>query len=175
MHLFIGELGKKFNSRSIAVTAENKEKYISFNVKVVIGEYKTPLIKLITRDLQFIDCFRFLASSLDSLAKNLVGMGVLDNLRVSRMEEQFRLLNRKRVYPYEHMDDWEKFKENHLPPIKAFYSKLNLLAISEHDYSHAQSVWNAFGMKNLGDYHDLYLETDVLLLCNVLKVSGRLA
>ena len=69
------------------------------------------------------------------------------------------------------MNDWEKFEENCLPPIKAFYSKLNLLKISECNYNHAQRVWREFGIKNLGDYHDLYLKTDVLLLSNIFKTS----
>ena len=64
------------------------------------------------------------------------------------------------------MDDWEKFEENHLPPIEAFYSKLSLLGISEFDYDHAQRVWRESEIKNFGDYHNLYLKTDVLLLCN---------
>ena len=64
------------------------------------------------------------------------------------------------------MDDWEKFKENHLPPV---YSKLNLSEISESDYNHAQRVWKEFEMKNLGDYHDLYLKTDALLLSNLFQ------
>ena len=67
------------------------------------------------------------------------------------------------------MDNWEKFKENHLPPTEAFYSELNLSKVSESDYDHAQRVWAAFEMKNPGDYHDLYLKTDVMLLCNVLE------
>ena len=85
------------------------------------------------------------------------------------MDEQFRLLLRKRVYPYKYMDDWEKFKENHLPPIEAFYNKLNLSRISECNYGHAQIVWREFGMKDLGDCHDLYLKMDVLLLSNVFE------
>ena len=69
------------------------------------------------------------------------------------------------------MDSWEKFEEN-LSPIEAFYSKLNLSEISESDCNHAQRVWREFEMKNLGDYCDLCLKTDVLLLCNVSKPSG---
>ena len=71
------------------------------------------------------------------------------------------------------MDDWEKFEENQLLPTEAFYSRLNLLGIGECDYNHAQRVWREFGMKNLGDDHNLYLKYDVLLQCNVLKPSGR--
>ena len=54
-----------------------------------------------------------------------------------------------------------------LPPKEAFYSKLNMRGISSHDYIHAQRVWKALNIINLGEYHDLYLETDVLLLSNV--------
>ena len=90
-----------------------------------------------------------------------------NNLRAGHTNEQFQLLLRKGVYPYKYMDDWEKFEENCLPPIKGFYSKLSLSGISECDYDHAQSIWGEFGMKDLGDYHDLYLKTDVLLLSNI--------
>ena len=92
---------------------------------------------------------------------------IFGNLRVDCMDEQFQLLLRKGVYPYKYMDNWEKFKENCLPPIEAFYSKPNLLGIGECNYDHAQSVWREFGMKDLGDYHDLYLETNVFMLSNV--------
>ena len=75
----------------------------------------------------------------------------------------------KEAFPYEYMDNWEKFEENHLPLIKVFYSKLNLSGIKECNYGHTQRVWRVFGKKNLGDYHDLYLETNVLLWSNVFE------
>ena len=56
-----------------------------------------------------------------------------------------------------------------LPPKEAFYSKLNMRGISNHDYIHAQRVWKALNIINLGEYDDLYLETDVLLLSNVFR------
>ena len=70
MHLFIRELGKKFDSGSIGVIAENKEKYISFNVNVAIDEYEIPLgeTKQTMRQLPFIDSVRFMASILDRLS-----------------------------------------------------------------------------------------------------------
>ena len=67
------------------------------------------------------------------------------------------------------MTSWDRFKETQLPAKKAFYSKLNMSDISEKHYEHAQIVWKGFGMKNLGEYHDLYLKTDVLLLSNVFE------
>ena len=67
------------------------------------------------------------------------------------------------------MTSWDKFKETQLPAKEAFYSKLNMSSISDKDYEHAQKVWSAFDMKNLGEYHDLYLKTDVILLSNVFE------
>ena len=76
---------------------------------------------------------------------------------------------RKRVYPYEYMTSWDKFKETQLSFKEAFYSKLNMSDISDEDYEHAQKVWKGFDMKNLGEYHDLYLKADVLLLSNLFE------
>ena len=67
------------------------------------------------------------------------------------------------------MDSWEKFDENTLPPKEAFYSNLNLKDISDEDYIHAQKVWSVFKIKNLGEYHDLYAQSDTLLLSDVFK------
>ena len=83
--------------------------------------------------------------------------------------KQKELLIRKGVYPYEYMDSWDKFEEKQLPCKDEFYSKLNMSGISEKDYEHACKVWNEFGLKNMGDYHDLYLKTDVILLTNVFE------
>ena len=65
------------------------------------------------------------------------------------------------------MDSWEKFDENTLPPKEAFYSNSNLEDISDEDYMHAQKVWDVFQIKNLGEHHDIYVQTDTLLLSDV--------
>ena len=56
-----------------------------------------------------------------------------------------------------------------LPPKGAFYSKLNMSGVSNQDYEHACKVWRDFGIRNLGEYHDLYLRTDVILLANIFE------
>ena len=67
------------------------------------------------------------------------------------------------------MDSWERFNETSLPDKKAFYSELNLEDITDKDYAHAQKVFEEFKLKNLGDYHDLYVQSDTLLLADVFE------
>ena len=55
------------------------------------------------------------------------------------------------------MGSWDKFDETALIPKKDFYSNLNLEDISNEDYAHVQKLWNVFEIKNLGEYHDLYV------------------
>ena len=73
---------------------------------------------------------------------------------------KFALLLRKGVYPYEYMDSWERFNEESLPDKESFYSNLHLENITDEDYEHAQKVWEVFKIKNLGEYHDLYVQSD---------------
>ena len=67
------------------------------------------------------------------------------------------------------MDSWDRFKETSLPPKSSFYSKLNLSEVSDQDYDHAHKVWKDFGIRNLREYHDLYLRTDFILLANLFE------
>ena len=82
---------------------------------------------------------------------------------------KFALLLRKGVYPYEDMENWEKFDQTTLPPKEAFYSNLNLEDISNEDCAHAQKEWNVFEIKNRGEYHDLHAQNDTLLLADVFE------
>ena len=65
------------------------------------------------------------------------------------------------------MDSWEKFDENTLPPKETSYSNLNLEDIGDEDYMHAKKVWNVSEINHLGDCHDLYVQSDTLLLADV--------
>ena len=67
------------------------------------------------------------------------------------------------------MDSWERFDETSLPNKKAFYSKLFLKDITDEDYTHAQKIFEGLKLKNLGEYHDLYIQSDTLLLANVFE------
>ena len=82
---------------------------------------------------------------------------------------KFALLLRNGVYPYEYMDSWKRFKEESLPDKESFYSKLNNEHITDEDYAHAQKVWITFKIKNLGEYHDLYVQSDTLLLADTFE------
>ena len=67
------------------------------------------------------------------------------------------------------MDSWERFNETSLPDKNAFYSELYLEDITDKDYAYAQKVFEEFNLKYLGDYHDLYVQSDTLLLANVFE------
>ena len=93
---------------------------------------------------------------------------------------KFASLLRKGVYLYEYMDSFEKFNETSFTPKKEFQSKLTLEDITDKDYNHGGKVFKEH-CKNMGDYHDLYVQTDTLLLADVfekfrdkfIEISGR--
>ena len=117
----------------------------------------------IGKHLAFIDSFQFMGSSLEKLA------GVLSEERFIYTREyfpngrQFNLMKAKGVYPYDYMDSFSKFDDTVLPQREDLYSLLNDEDISDDDYNHAKDVWNTFDIKNMGEYHDLYLRSEILL------------
>ena len=175
-HLFIKNLG--FSERNIDCIPNNDERYISFTKRIQVGSYTKKVknkegktkkeIKPSHHQIRFIDSFKFMATSLDSLVNNLP-KDVFNNVKRHYAEDKLSLLTRKGVYPYEYMDSSEKLKETKLPPKEAFYSRLNDDGISDEDYEHAREIWKTFEMKNLEDYHNLYNQVDVLLLADVFE------
>ena len=129
----------------------NTEKYISFSLG----------------NLRFVDSVNFLLSSLDKLVKGSEEFPIMH--RTVAEENKWRLLLKKGIYPYQYMDSFARFGENQLPPKNEFYSSLCGKGIKDEEYAHAQEVWTTFGCQNLGDYHDLYVATDVLLLADVFE------
>ena len=170
-HLFIKKLGSSNEKENIDCIPNNEEKYISFSKNIKVGEYKdkkTGEVRDKTFKIIFKDSFKFLPTSLETLVNNLP-QDAFKNLERYYTGEKAELIKRKGVYPYEYMNTEERFKETKLPPKKAFYSKLSGKGITEEDYKHALNVWNVFNMKTFKDYHELYNETDVLLMADVFE------
>ena len=160
-HLIIQGLNN-MNFSNIRIIAQNFEKYMTFS----FGEFR------------FLDSFAFMSSSLDTLASNLLKDGkhnFAHTLKNNYNEEQNDLMLSKGVYPYEYMDSTERFNETKLPSIDKFYSQLSESGITKEEYEHALNVWNKFNIKNMGEYHDLYLKTDVLLLTDVFETFRKTA
>ena len=78
-------------------------------------------------------------------------------------------MRQKGVYPFDYVDSFEKFNDPILPTEKDFYSMLTNTGITDEQYQHAQKVWFTFRLQNMGQYHDLYLKSDVLLLADVFE------
>ena len=82
---------------------------------------------------------------------------------------KFILSLRKGIYPYEYMESWERFNETSLPSKEDFYSHLNMEDIDDIDYRHGNNMFKVFKLDNLGDYYDLYVKSDTLLLADVFE------
>ena len=168
------------------------EKYITFSVPI---KKECDDNKTIAYKLSFIDSFRFMSTPLSELVDSMSGnfnstecKSWIKNNRCEKCKKvieglikkfpsiyqfcngdlnKFILLLGKGVYPYEYMDIWEKFDETTLPPKEVFHSNLNLEDVNDEDYVHAQKVWDVFEIKNLGEYQDLYVQSDTLLLADL--------
>jgi len=166
-HFIIKEIATAYEGQ-VDLLPITKEKYISFtkNVKSTENKDKRTCIKL-----RFIDSYKFLNTSLDKLASFLSK----DKLRILQREfsklsvENFDLLTRKGIFPYEYIDCVEKLDEMCLPSRASFYSSLSGDTVSESDYAHAVNVWQRFSIRTLGEYSDLYLKIDVLLLADIFE------
>ena len=169
-HLFIKKLGSSDKKENIDCIPNNEEKYISFSKNIKVGQYtnKKGEVKDKTFKIVFKDSLKFMSSSLGALVNNLPKDG-FKNISKYYTPEEVELIKQKGFYPYEYMDKEEKFNITKLPPREAFYSKLTGRGISEKDYKHAWNVWYTFKMKTFKDYHELYNETDVLLLADVFE------
>ena len=148
-HLIVKKLST-FNC-NISVIPNGLEKYMSFTLG---------------KNIIFIDSMLFMNSSLDKLVKNLNDVKYLSR---EFSGEQLELVKQKGVYPYEYMNSFKRFKEDRLPDKDCVFNSLKNFEISEEEYSTACNVWKVFDIKNLGEYHDLYIKTGVLLLCDVFE------
>ena len=163
-HIIMSGVGK-LQPKKISCIPNNMEKYISFS----IGH------------LRFIDSLQFLNASLETLVKNLAQGAVQGETnqeiidRFPSLSHQFtdpkqlQLLLTKQIYPYEFIDSVDRFSDRELPDIDKFHNTLTDEPLPRADYEHAQRVWREFNIRNMGEYHDLYVLTDVLLLADVFE------
>lgn len=165
-------------SGKIEVIAENEER---FKTIVLSPKYppahpgmRPPNIKI-----EFKDSMAFNPGSLEGLVASLAKTDtkqfkvlrkhVNSVLPKHKAAEGFKMMLRKGVFPHKHIDSIERLQETSLPPIEAFYNDLKGEPCSTEDYEHAQTVWKFFKHKTLGDYHDLYLNSDTALLADVME------
>ena len=158
----IGEIANKYAYKdkkgkeqplTINAIPNNMEKYMAF----MLGNHLT-----------FIDSFQFMSFSLDKLVSNLPKDDLIYTSKAFK-GKRLNLMSQKGVYPYDFMDNFEKFNQTELPNKDQFYSILSDQHITDDEYDHAKKVWNTFMIKTMGEYHDLYLVSDVLLLTDVFE------
>ena len=100
--------------------------------------------------------------------------GTIDDIdRISLKQEfgeNYQLLCKKGIYPYDYFDNTKKYNEQKLSNKEGFFNKINNKNITDEDYTHAQTVFEKFNCKNLLDYSILYLKTD---LCHISDVFQK--
>ena len=84
-------------------------------------------------------------------------------------EDNYKLLTKKGIYPYDYFDEKEKYCETELPEKQKFFNKLNNKNISNEDYKHALNIFKTFKCKDFLDYSILYLKTDICHLSDVFQ------
>ena len=172
-HSIIQNAEKLSNKKKIDVIAQNSEKFINIGFD----------------SLSVKDSFSFITASLEKLvsmtkydntdekerSKWVLRDNWQSNFRYSskndiiKTEKCLGLLTEKGVYPYDYMNAFDKFNDEQLPSKEQFYSRLTEEGITNDDYTKAKQIWKHFDIKNMGEYHDLYLKTDVLLLTDVFE------
>ncbi|CAH0562755.1 unnamed protein product [Brassicogethes aeneus] len=155
----ITDIATKMKGNIDLLPITKEKKYISF----------TKHIDGFPIQFRFIDSFRFMAGSLDKLASYLEEFPNLKSQFSELPDEQFKLLTKKGVMPYDYIDSFNRFNETRLPDIEKFYNKLEKKPCPRRFYQRANEVWSSFGCRDLGEYVDLYMKTDILLLADVFE------
>ena len=149
-HLIIHAIQKRHGKVYIIPT--NMERYMAFSV----GQ------------LQFLDSYQFTMESLEKLVETMDDDEFIYTRREFTDEEQFQLMKRKGIFPYDYLNDISKIKSSTeiiFPSRKAFFNRLHDKEVSEKEYLRGKYIFKKY-CKTFGDYHDLYLKSDVLLLAD---------
>ena len=171
-HLIIQNAEQLSNKKKIDVIAQNSDKFINIGFD----------------SLSVKDCSGFITASLDKLvsmtkydntdekdrSKWILRDNWQSNFRYSSKHDIIKTdsLTEKGVYPYDYMNAFDKFNEEQLPSKEQFYSRLSEEDITNDDCNKAKQIRKHFNIKNMGVHHDLHLQTDVLLLTDVLAYLG---
>jgi hypothetical protein len=151
-HLFIKQLTTKLEERQVKLLAKSSEDYISFQFGC----------------LRFLDSFRFLSGSLDNITKSMTDK----DFKLTRLfypdDDKFKLLRKKGSVPYSFYTSFETFNETTLTH-DMFYNDLKNEMEPESVYKQAKEIWDHFNIQNHGQFLDLYLKTDVLLLADLFE------
>ena len=151
-HLIVQKIDKLSN---VSVVAKGMEKYIK-----IIGKLKYV-------SFQFIDSYQFLATSLERLVNNLEESDF--KFTNKHFKDKSHLFKKKGVYPYDYMNNWQKFNQDVKPTQSDFYDTLKQAECSNEDYRMFNETYDVLKCQNMGDYHDAYLYSDVTLLADVFE------
>ena len=163
-HLIMQEIGAIVKEYEYT---NKKGQKCQMNINAIPNNMEKYMAFMLGNNLTFLDSFQFMSSSLEKLVSNLPRESFKYTSQIFK-GKKLDLMSKKGVYPYDYMDSFDKFNKS-VPTKEEFYSILNNEHISDKEYQHAQDVWDTFSLKNMGDYHDLYLKSDILLLADVFQ------
>ena len=150
------------------------EHFPNYKIQPIAQGLEKYLIIAWGKHIVFKDSLQFMATSLVQLAANLLKKGReqfvhLQKEFANETPEKMGMILRKGIYPYDFMCSFERLKHRVLPSRQKFFNKLKQTECSVEDYAHAQTVWREFGCRDMKDYTELYLKTDVLILADVFE------
>jgi len=162
-HFVIKHFKKQYSEK---VTKSQK---VSFDDVEIIPLNGERFLQFKTGNLKFLDSFQFLSTSLENLVSFLLKSGKENFPHTTQYLGDTPYTFAKGIYPYSYVDCRARFDETKLPPIENFYNTLTDEPLAIQDYERAQEIWAHYGIQNLGQYHDHYLMSDVLLLADVFE------
>ena len=158
-HMFFKKLVDKKNDKvKFEIIPKTNEEYISVTYGCI----------------RFIDSYRFLSSSLDSLVKNLDE----NDFKILKKEfpDNWQYLNKKLAYPYEYFNSIDDYKKPvHNLENKDFFSKLKNKCPDDKEIQRTKEIINIFNIKDGKELAELYLKSDVILLADVFEKFIRIS
>ena len=158
---------------TISVVPSTSEKFISLQIGVHIKttQNKKGVWTSQYEYIRLLDSFKFMNASLDKLVQNLPAdqFTLLEQHFEMWSDSSVNMLKQKGSFPYCYIDSFEKLEETQLPPRELWTNSLQQyeVTVTEEEYERAIEVFNLFACRNIGEYYNLYLKTDVFLLAAV--------